>query len=66
MNAVAGERYAGLCRFECRRRVWEDMQRDGTAIRKVILRNLKYQVAIQAIRTNTVSFVLLYMYMCVC
>lgn len=35
MNAVAGERYAGRCRFECRWRVWEDMELDGTAIRKV-------------------------------
>lgn len=35
MNDNAGPVYAGLCRFECRKRVWEAMVADGTAVKKV-------------------------------
>ncbi len=34
INSLGGSLYEGLDRFECRKKLWEDMQRDGLVIRE--------------------------------
>ena len=41
MNSVCGPKYDGMDRFECRERLWEDMEREGVALRREAVDNMR-------------------------